>query len=578
MIPSQELDLILAQEITRRIGGDHDPPPTLDALRAALHVLKGSAGMTGHHDLTLLVTQYGQRVRSGESDAVTEIVDLLRAAASRLEKGLPPFAARWPEPPPGLVPSQIPSDQRSDYLNAMQDRLGELEAIVRLGFGDEHQLVAACRSVHSMKALASGVGDDVTAWYCHHLEARLRHPAEERPGSAELFLEISNHRATLLRLVESPDHALEMLRVLAPTRPSKRVSQPAHAASEPSGLDRSFLELRSGRSSTLPPGAETEADAESAIRVPTAALEHFSAQVEGMGTIADRLLATADEAQHLGRALRALQQEFAVIRQAFPALPRSDEAACPSAMLRLKESLRTSPLDRLAASVDTLTDLSVSADRVRDECRDGADALRSSWRETRGQLAQLRRTTLAKVFARCERAAQRYAEAEGKRVQVDSVGGALSLERSLAERLIEPLLQITKNAVCHGIELPPTRLKHGKPEAGCLRLLAEPQEGWLRIVVEDDGRGVDLERVRSCAVEQGLLTENEAAGVGEDELLNLLFIPGLSTCADPGMIAGWGMGLDLARDVVRRLGGTVRVSALSPAGVRVTLELPSETA
>lgn len=562
MIPTLELDRLLAQEIVRRVGTDSDPAPTIEALRSALHVLKGSASMAGHHDLTLLVTQFGQRVKGGEEAAVEQATRLLRTVAERLDKGLPPFDSHWPEPPPGLLPSVIPADQRADYLNAMLDRLSELESIIRLGFGDEAQLVAACRSVHSMKAQASGVGDDVTAWYCHNLEARLRNPTDNAGSKTAAFLELSNHRATLLRLLESPENAFEMLHSLVPGRRNRRTFPPTFGTSEPPAVGRASVGLFPARTSTLPPSDDTDPEADATIRVTTAAFEQFFDHVERIDIISDQLLGTSSEAHRVARTLRDLRHEFVDVQRALGWL-RKDGS-----------SMRT--LDRLAKAIESIAELNASADRVEQSCRQGAESLRGEWQETRRRLGQLRRTTLAKVFNRCERAACRYAEAESKRVSVETHGGDWSIERSLAERLVEPLLQIVKNAICHGIETPEMRSALGKPEVGRVRLIAERQGEWLRLIVDDDGRGVDLERVRSRAVEQGVLTENESVGLGENELLNLLFVPGLSTRSDAGMIAGRGMGLDLARDVVRRLGGGIRFSVQSSGGVRVTLDLPQE--
>lgn len=141
---------------------------------------------------------------------------------------------------------------------------------------------------------------------------------------------------------------------------------------------------------------------------------------------------------------------------------------------------------------------------------------------------------------------------------------------------MDPLLQIAKNAISHGIESPGRRCELGKPPEGRLRLLAERQGEWLRLIVEDDGGGVDLELVRRRAIERGVLSESEAAGLGENELLSLLFVPGLSTRADANIMAGRGVGLDIAQDVVRRLGGGIRFSVQESGGVRVTMELPQE--
>jgi two-component system, chemotaxis family, sensor kinase CheA len=562
LISNLELDVLLAQEIDRQVGTSGDPEPSLETLRSLLHLLKGSASMAGHHDLTLLVTQLGQRLRLGQEGVAEQATNLLRGAAERLRLGLPPFDAQWPEPPPGLLPSEVASDQRGDYLNAMRDRLRELESVISSGFGDRNQLANACRSVHSMKAIAAAVGDDTMAWYCHHLEARLRYPKDQSDATTELFVELSNHRATLQRLLESPDDAFDMLRSLVRGHRARRTTPPSFERTE-SPLGRSALGTHTVRSSTLPPADDGETEVDATLRIPTATFEQFFDQIERIDIISDQLYSTLGEARRVSRVLRDLRAEFVDVKRALgPPKPWSN-------------SVRT--LERLARAVESVSELATTADMVEQGCRRSAELLRTEWHDTRRQLGRLRRTTLARVFARCEHAIHRYAEAEGKHVQVETQGGELSVERSLAERLMEPLLQIAKNAVSHGIEAPERRTELGKPDHGKLRLIAERQGEWLRFMVEDDGCGVDLERVRSRAVEQGVLSEAEAVGLGENELLNLLFVPGLTTRADAGIMAGRGVGLDLAQDVVRRLGGGIRFSVREQGGVRVTLELPQET-
>lgn len=561
MINSRELDALLAQEIHRRVGGESDPAPSLDALRSVLHVLKGSASMAGHHDLTLLVSQFSQRIRLGEVELAPQVTRVLRVIAARLCQGNAPFDSHWPEPPPGLLPSVVSPDQRGDYLNAMQDRLRELESVISTGFGDRTQLASACRIVHSMKAIAAAVGDDTTAWYCHHLEARLRRPADQPGSPADTFAELSNHRATIVRLLESPDDAFEMLRALVKGRRGRRTTPPPFRHSEPP-MGRSGLGPYTARSSTLPPADDADTDADATLRIPTATFEQFFDHVERIDIISDQLFGATGEARQLARSLRELRHEFIEVQRSIgPPRPWGS-------------SVRT--LDRLSEAIETLSNLMATADRVEQNCRRGAEQLHTEWHDTRRQLGRLRRTTLARIFNRCERAIYRYADAEGKRVHVETLGGEWSVERSLAERLMEPLLQVAKNAVCHGIEASAHRVSLGKSEAGQLRLIAERHGEWLRLIVEDDGRGVDLERVRSRAVEQGLLTFAEAAGLGENELLNLLFVPGLTTRPDAGIMAGRGVGLDLAQDVIRRLGGGIRFTARERGGVRVTLELPQE--
>ena len=180
------------------------------------------------------------------------------------------------------------------------------------------------------------------------------------------------------------------------------------------------------------------------------------------------------------------------------------------------------------------------------------------------------------VIERIVRAAQRFAEGEGKLVHVDVSGGDVAIDRGLAERLLEAVMQVVRNAISHGIGLPSARASAGKSPHGLVTLVAERHGDWLRFVVEDDGSGVNVMRVRQLAVERGILTEDTARHLGEHELFNLQFLPGLSTRSGVDILAGRGVGLDLAQDIIRSLGGAMRLTSRVGGGVRATLEFPVE--
>jgi len=559
--PSAELDALLAQEIDRRLGVVGASTPTLDALRTVLHVLKGSASMAGHHDLTLLVTQLSQRLRAGEEGVEAFSIRLLREVSQRLKDGRSPFDSTWPEPPEALKPSLVPPDLRGEYLMTMRDRLRDLQEVISGGFGDLEQLANGTRVIHSMKALAASVGDDTTAWYCHNLEAKLRKP-RENPGIAmRLFGELASQRATLLRLLESPDEAFAMLRAHRTSFRNRRTTPPPFRSNEPSTGRNTGVPF-ANRSSTLPPSEEVEGDPDATLRIPTAALDQLFDHVERIDITSDKLFETTGEARNLARKLADLRHHLTETQRL---LSSGDGASEPPRVF-----------EQLASAITTLNGSLALVDRVEQDCRASAELLRTEWYETRRSLGRLRRTTLTKIFARCERAAYVFAESEGKRVDVEILGGEWSIDRTLGERLLEPLLQIAKNAISHGIESPEQRLMQGKPGTGKLRFVAERHGEWIRLIIEDDGAGVDLERVRCRAVEQGLFMEDEARILGENELLSLLFVPGLSTRSQASIMAGRGIGLDLSQDVVRRLGGGIRFSVREQGGVRITLELPQE--
>jgi len=162
----------------------------------------------------------------------------------------------------------------------------------------------------------------------------------------------------------------------------------------------------------------------------------------------------------------------------------------------------------------------------------------------------------------------------GKQIRFEVIGDQTGVDRDILDKLEAPLSHLIRNAVDHGIEDPATRAAAGKPEAGTILLEARHRAGMLHLRLSDDGRGIDIERLRKKAVARGLVTEAVASQLGELELLEFLFLPGFSTKDQVSEISGRGVGLDVVQSMVKGVGGSVRVT--TQLGVRTvfTLQLP----
>jgi len=549
---SRQLDELLALEIERHLG-PAGAVVNQDALRLLLHSLRGSVAMAGHADLALVIGQLSQRNRQHEPEIETLTVELLREVATRLRAGQAPLDSEWPMPPAALQPSVVEPSQRADYRSAMLDRLNELDTVTMLQAPSQEGVEQAYRLVHSMKSHASSVGDDSTAWYCHGLESRLRAALDDHQLSSELLAQLARHSGTIARLLEAPDEAFAMLRSLKP-------SIPPHPGTTASTV------RPSQRSSSRPAPAswidELDGETDPALRVPSATVERLFDHLEHVEVSAEELLGVAGNAAELARKMRGFEHELMELRRA--ALTTPGSARDQGLAFRLEATARAIHEQELHAA------------KLASICARSSELLRSQWTETRTALSQLRRTKLSWLFDRVAGAAQRFALGEGKTVRVHGAGGEISLERSLAERLLEPVMQVVRNAISHGIDPPESRVATGKPAHGSITICARRQGDWLVLTVEDDGRGLDVQRVRQLAVERGVVSEHKARHLGQRELFSLLFLPGFSTRRGPDVLAGRGVGLDLARDIMRRLGGTMRLSSVATGGVRATLEMPIE--
>ena len=235
-----------------------------------------------------------------------------------------------------------------------------------------------------------------------------------------------------------------------------------------------------------------------------------------------------------------------------------------------------SALSRIELSIAQLSTSATNAARGAGVFRRNAEFLRARTGEMRSELGALRRTSLHALFESVKRATLRDAEHEGKAISVEITGPDMAIDRRISERLFDTVLQLAKNALVHGLEAPTERARAGKSPRGRVLLSAEQIGEWLRVIVADDGRGADVARIAELAVAAGAVTRAAADRATEDELLALSFLPGLSTHGRADLLAGRGLGLDLVRDTVRRLGGSIRLRNRAGGGLTASFEMPGD--
>jgi len=162
----------------------------------------------------------------------------------------------------------------------------------------------------------------------------------------------------------------------------------------------------------------------------------------------------------------------------------------------------------------------------------------------------------------------------GKQASLTIVGATTQVDRDILERLEAPLGHLLRNAVDHGIEDPAARLSAGKAGEGSVRIEAHHSAGMLQILVSDDGAGIDLELIRARVIARGHADAQTAARLSEGELLEFLFLPGFTMKQEVSELSGRGVGLDVVRDMVKQVGGSVTIAAQPGAGTRFQLQLP----
>ncbi len=205
---------------------------------------------------------------------------------------------------------------------------------------------------------------------------------------------------------------------------------------------------------------------------------------------------------------------------------------------------------------------------------DEVDALGREVERLADLVGAIRLTPVEEVFMRFPRMVRDLSQDLGKLVELHIDGGGIAIGRAAADGLAEPLTHALRNAIDHGIEFPGDRVAAGKDPIGGLFLTARPSDEEIVIEVRDDGRGIDPQALRASAVRAGRMDVGSALALSDEEALQLVFQPGLSTARAVTAVSGRGVGMDAVRAAVAALGGVVGIASIPGTGSAVSIRLP----
>ncbi len=191
---------------------------------------------------------------------------------------------------------------------------------------------------------------------------------------------------------------------------------------------------------------------------------------------------------------------------------------------------------------------------------------------------ELRVVAIDTLFNRFPRVVRDIAQAKGKQVKLETTGAEVRIDKGMVDLLLDPLMHMVRNAVDHGIESPEHRQRAGKPALATLHLTAVSRGNRVEIEITDDGGGIDVERIRRKAIERGLVGAAEAQRLSTDDVINFIFAPGFSTADQVSETSGRGVGMDVVRTNVLRMGGLISVETRPGQGTTVLLQLPLSAA
>jgi two-component system chemotaxis sensor kinase CheA len=267
-------------------------------------------------------------------------------------------------------------------------------------------------------------------------------------------------------------------------------------------------------------------------------------------------------------------EQSAADRSAATNEPRAAPRALPAGTQTIRVDL--DKLDRLVNLVGELVITQAMLAQRLAEANMGATPeltdLEHLTRELQESTMAIRAQPMKTVFSRVPRIIRELEGETGKRVRLDVEGEMTEVDKTVVERIGEPLTHLIRNAVDHGLETPEVREAAGKPPEGVVRLSAAHQSGRIVITVADDGKGIDRQRVRAKAIEKGII--NADALLTDEEIDNLIFAPGFSTAATVSNISGRGVGMDVVRKNIQALGGRITIQSREGAGSSFSLSLP----
>jgi two-component system sensor histidine kinase and response regulator WspE len=504
------------------------------------------------------------------------------------EEGAPPQdtgpLARNPSPPEGrgeaetliAPPAEFVPLADPSLLEIFREEVRAHGATLAAGLlelerepADPQRVEPLMRAAHSLKGAARIVGLDPAVQLAHEMEDAFVavQAGRARVGPAEI--DVLLRGTDLLSLLGEEDLALwaaarhdEVARLrpaVAAIVRGEAVPAVAPAAPAPAVAPQPLPSpAPAGSPATLAPGITTPAEAaESVVRVTAQSLNRLMSlageslvQARWLQPFATSLLRLKKHQDHLAAQLDGLAQAISASQPAETLAGAIEEARRQAGRCRQVLAERIGEFEDHAADAEGLNSRlyrEVIVSRMR------------PFGDVAGAFPRLVRDTARRL---------------GKQARLEVVGPTTEVDRDILERLEAPLTHLLRNAVDHGLEAPEGRAAAGKSAEGVVRVEARHRAGMLAITVGDDGGGIDVEKVRRLVVERRQASAEMAARMTEAELLEFLFLPGFSTVGQVTEVSGRGVGLDVVRDTVRKVGGSVQVTTRLGQGTTFHLLLP----
>ncbi|WP_117192827.1 chemotaxis protein CheA [Rhizobium terrae] len=494
---------------------------------------------------------------------------------------------------------------------------------LNVNLGDKDQVDAVFRGLHTLKGSGAMFGFEALAAFTHHCETAFdRVRKGEVPATQELVTAVLEAKDHMRALVETPsgDHGAMSEMLLANLRSAVEAAKnPGSAPALKVAPGQTLFKIRfslpqnamANGTNPLPLLDELRELGECKIVADRSAIPsldllaptdlYVSWDVELLTTqprsaIDDVFIFVMDEMQLDVSAIEAPAAKPPATDTAAapnevvspaPAVPASRAASpAPAAPApvdnkanKASENVRV-PAEKLDELMDRVGELVIAQSRLSQlaggsgdlQLRAVSEDVERLSGELRDTMMVLRMVPVAHLFSRFRRLVHDLAHETGKTIELVTEGETTEVDKSVIERLADPLVHLVRNSCDHGLETPEERLAAGKSEAGHISLSARQQAGEVIITIKDDGRGINKERVRAKAESSGLIQPN--ASLTDQEIYQLIFQPGFSTAQTVTNLSGRGVGMDVVKRTIDALRGTINVASHSGKGSEISLAIP----
>lgn len=580
-------------------------PKTVSILRDIVTTLRNQIdhiNQEGGEDPTIfddLKTRYRQLMEETEAPAPETALPESEYSTASQPDGyfIPPLEAE-------VLEFFVPEAQ--EYLEAITDCLLRLEKDPQ----DNDTIHKLFRAAHTLKGSAFTVGFQVIGDMTHYMEDIMGAIREGRMHVTSELTDVFFHAVDEVRLLLGREHGklAEMRREFDPimrrllqASSGKAEKAPAAVAAQSAAAAPPREETRPAMPAEVRPEAPVAAKEE---RAPAPGVKEAAA-----GTVRvsrDRLERLLNLVGELVIGRGRLEQRIAVLEQlsrqvlaykgrmmdtvrtfeekhAFT-LPSQSSSAPGQSPLAL-------PTDFGSLEFDKYDDFNILARRMTEGAEDVGEAmaqLNASIRKARedmgllqqlttdlrDEIARTRMVPIGALFTRFQKAVREMARTVGKPVEVVFSGANTEVDAGVVQRLADPLIHIMRNAVAHGIESADARAAAGKPELGTVYLNAFNRGNTVVIEIEDDGAGLNVEKIKAKAIALGLIRPERAAAMSPTEVINLIYLPGFSTAEAVGDQAGRGVGMDVVKRGITDMNGQIEIETEPGIGTKFTLSLP----